>query len=168
MYNRRMTASPLTRVLLLGLVAALAAGGCRAREVENDLRITDVQTGWYDAGIVNGQNKLVPSISFKLRNTSDQQLIMLQVNALFRRVNETDEWGSGFLTVAGSEGLAPGASTDALLLNSHLGYTGTEPRNEMLENSQFIDAKVELFAKYGSRQWQPVGEHPIERRLIKQ
>ena len=156
-------------LLPLLLTTALVGAGCGpAVDLTEGLEVTDVSTGWYDAGIVNGQNKLVPSISFKLRNTSDQQLVMLQVNALFRRINETDEWGSGFLTVAGSEGLAPGASTDALLLNSHLGYTGTEPRNEMLENSQFVDAKVQLFAKYGSRQWQPVGEHPIERRLIKQ
>ena len=63
-------------------------------------------------GIVDGQNKLVPSITFKLKNVSDQTLRTLQVNALFRRVSEPkDEWGSDFLTAAGSEGLAPGATT---------------------------------------------------------
>ena len=55
MYNSamstRLTACLARRVLI---------AGCRSREVEKDLTITDVHTGWYDAGIVNGQNKLVP------------------------------------------------------------------------------------------------------------
>ena len=39
------------------LVLVLLVSGCRAREVEKDLAITDVHTGWYDAGIVNGKAK---------------------------------------------------------------------------------------------------------------
>ena len=104
-----------------------------------------------DVGIVNGQNKLVPSITVKLSNVSDQKLKVLQVNALFRRVTEPDEWGSGFLNVKsadGSDGLAPGASTDPLTIRSALGYTGAEQsRQEMLRNSHFVDAKVDLFAR---------------------
>ena len=64
----------------------------------------DVSTGWFDAGIVDGQNKLVPTVTFTLKNVSDQKLRVLQVNALFRRVTENDEWGSGLVTVAGSDG----------------------------------------------------------------
>jgi hypothetical protein len=36
----------------------------------------------------------------------------------------------------------------------------------MLKNSQFVDAKVSLFAKYGSTQWTPVADFPIMRELI--
>ena len=32
--------------------------------------------------------------------------------------------------------------------------------------SQFVDAKVVLFAKYGSSQWMRIGEYPIARQLI--
>ena len=53
--------------------------------------------------------------------------------------------------VAGSEGLAPGAETRPLTIRSQLGYTGSEPREDMLQNSHFVDAKVELFAKYALR-----------------
>ena len=124
-------------------------------------------TGWYDAGIFNGQNKLVPSITFRLKNVSNQKLTMLQVNALFRRVTEKDEWGSGFLTAAGSDGLAPGAATEALTIKSQLGYTGSDQsRLEMLKNIHFVDAKVELSAKYGSTQWVRVGDFAITRQLI--
>src|SRR2546430_15416233 len=136
-------------------------------DLTKGLQILDVSSGWFDAGIVNGQAKLLPSISFKLKNVSDQTLPVLQVNALFRRVTEKDEWGSGFVTAAGSEGLAPGATTPPMTIRSQLGYTGSDQsRQEMLGNSHFVDAKVEIFAKYGSAQWTPMGEYPITRKLI--
>lgn len=150
------------------LTFALFCAGCGpAVDLTKGLQVEVVDTGWYDVGIVNGQNKLVPSITFKLKNVSEQKLKTLQVNALFRRVTEPDEWGSGFMTVAGSDGLAPGASTDPLTIRSMLGYTGAEQsRLEMLRNSHFVDAKVDLFAKYGPTQWVRLGEYPITRQLL--
>lgn len=149
------------------LAAALATSSCTAgADVATALQVVDVSTGWFDAGIVNGQNKLVPSVTFKLRNISDAPVTTLQANVLFHRINSAEEWGSGFLRVAGSEGLAPNATTDPLVVKSDLGYTGTEARADMLKNSQFVDAKVRILAKSGSNYWQPLGEYPIERRLI--
>lgn len=152
-------------ILLAMLSIPIAACGTPV-DLARALQIEVVSTGWYDAGIVNGQNKLVPALSFKLKNTADQALGTLQVNALFRRVTDKDEWGSGFVTVAGSEGLKPGTTSDTITIRSQLGYTGTEPRLDMLQNAQFVDAKVELFTKYGSTQWVKVGEYPIARRLL--
>jgi hypothetical protein len=154
------------RLLLLLVFASTAACGPTI-DLTKGLEVAVVNSGWYDLGIVNGQSKLVPTIVFTLRNTSDQKLVTLQINALFRRVTENTEWGSGFLTVAGSQGLAPGATSDPVTIKSQLGYTGSDQsRQEMLQNSQFVDAKVELFAKYGSTQWVKVGAFPITRQLM--
>ena len=152
----------------LWVVLLLAVPGCSDPvDLTRGLQILDVSSGWRDAGPVSGgQNKLVPSVTFRIKNVSGQQLAILQVNALFRRVNEGEEWGSGFMTVAGSQGLAPGASSQILTINSQLGYTGREPEHQMLQNSQFVDAKVQVFAKYGSVQWVRVSEFGITRRLI--
>jgi hypothetical protein len=152
--------------LILGGCLLLSFGCGAAVDLKQGLQVEVQQTGWFDAGIVNGQNKLVPMVTFRLRNVSGQRLSMLQVNALFRRVTEPDEWGSGLVTAAGSAGLPPGATTDPLTVKSQLGYTGVDPRQEMLKNTHFVDAKVELFAKYGSTQWVRVGEYPITRELI--
>jgi hypothetical protein len=154
-------------VVLVPLVAFLAIGCGPTVDLTQGLKIEILNTGWYDAGIVNGQNKLVPTVIFTLKNVSDRKLVTLQVNALFRRVNESEEWGSGFITAAGSDGLAAGATTPPLTVRSQLGYTGSDQsRQEMLQNSQFVDAKVELFAKYGSVQWVRIGVYPITRQLL--
>jgi hypothetical protein len=153
------------RLLLVGVV--VCAGCAKPVDLTTGLRVQNVTTGWFDAGIVNGQNKLVPSISFTLKNVSDQNLIALQVNAVFRRVTEKDEWGNGFLNVARPQGLAPGATSAPLNIRSQLGYTGSDQsREDMLGNSHFVDAEVELSAKYGSVQWKRIGEYPVTRRLI--
>ena len=156
----------MRNALLCLMAAAVLLGGCRAREVEKDLRLTDVQTGWYDAGIVNGQNKLVPTVTFRIQNVSEQPIDDVQINAIFRRVTEPEAWGDRLVRGIGDEGLEPGATGRALVVRSELGYTGSEPRAQMLKNSQFVDAKVELFGKHGSRTWVKMGEFPIDRELI--
>jgi hypothetical protein len=149
------------------LIAFVCAGCGPTVDLTKGLEVEVVSTGWFDAGIVNGQNKLVPTASFKLKNVSDQKLVTLQINALFRRVGENDEWGSAFLTAVGSEGLAPGATTGVLTARSQLGYTGSEQtRAEMLQNTHFVDATVQVFAKYAATQWVKVGEYPIVRELL--
>src|SRR5262245_42574470 len=101
-------------VLLLGF-GALACGG-PVVDLSKELKLGIVNTGWFDAGIVNGQNKLVPAITLKLTNASSQNLVSLQLNAIFHRVTETQEWGTGFLTVAGSDGLLPGNTTKDVMV----------------------------------------------------
>jgi hypothetical protein len=149
---------------------ALVCAGCGPDvDLTKALQVEVVSTGWFDAGIVNGQNKLVPTVSFKLKNVSDQKLSALQVNARFSRGKEPEEWGNGFLPSVGPGGLAPAGTTDVLTIKSQLGYTGSDQsRAEMLQNSQFVDAKVELAAKYGGTQWKRLGEYAIARQLITQ
>jgi hypothetical protein len=152
--------------LILVSVLIFSSGCGPAVDLTQGLQVEIEKTGWFDAGIVNGQNKLVPMVSFRLKNVSGQRLSVLQVNALFHRVTEQEEWGSALVTAAGSSGLASGATTETLTARSNLGYTGADPRQEMLKNTHFVDAKAELFAKYGSSQWVRVGEYPIARELI--
>ena len=160
----------LMKRLALAAVAALLVAGCGHNfDVEKVLKITDVHTGWYDAGIQDGKNKLVPSISLKLQNISGEPVENVQVLASFKRANETQVWGEHFASGIDRDGLPPHATTPGnLVLRSNLGYTGTESRLQMLQNSQFVDAKVEIFGKHGSRTWQKLGEFPIDRQLLTQ
>jgi hypothetical protein len=36
----------------------------------------------------------------------------------------------------------------------------------MLQNSHFVDARIEIQAKYGATQWVKIREFPISRQLI--
>ncbi|HZM59380.1 MAG TPA: hypothetical protein VFB85_06270 [Vicinamibacterales bacterium] len=148
------------------LLAAVLVAGCRSREVEKDLRITEVHTGWYDVGIVDGKNKLVPSIALRLKNVSSEPISRVQINAVFRQVGEDASWGAPFVRGIGPEGLPPGATGELIVLRNDRGYTGTESRLQMLQNSHFVDARVQVFGKHGSRTWVKMGEYQIDRQLL--
>jgi hypothetical protein len=161
----------LAAVAILAAVAALsgcAGSASSPQDISKLVAVTDVKTGWFDAGIENGMNKLVPSVSVRLKNVSQQKISLVQLNAVIRRVGETEEWGGAYTRAIGSSGLEPGASTPPIVLRSNLGYTGIEPRNVMLKNGQFVDAHLQLFAKYGGANWAKLAEYPISRELLTQ
>ena len=155
--------------VFLALVIAASVGACGPTpDITTTLEAADVSTGWFDAGVENGKNKLVPTVTLTLKNIGGASVQAVQLNAIVRRIGETEEWDAVYVRVigSGSEGLAPGASTSPIVLRSRLGYTGIEPRAQMLQNKQFVDARVQVFVKRGSAQWAKLGEWPVKRELL--
>ena len=151
-------------------LAALLSISCGAsEEAVAALEPIDVVTGWFDDGIVaGGKNKLVPSVTLKLRNKTDQPVRSIQINAIFRRVGEQEMWGEYFGWAVPRTPLPAGAATETLVMRSALGYTGEQPRMQMLQNREFVDAKVEIYLKQGSKVWAKLAEYPIQRQLLTQ
>ncbi len=129
-------------------------------------RLPTSATGWVDATAPAGSNKIVPSVSFTLKNVSDRKLPALQINAVFRRAHEPQDGGNGVRAGPAARGVAPGGAPDRVTISAQLGYTGTDPHEALLQNSQFVDATVDLFARAGSAQWTRIGEYPIARQLV--
>ena len=64
---------PLRACLLFAVLSAAIACS-RSVDVKQALEVTDTSSGWFDAGIVDGKNKIVPSVTFKLRKKPDADL----------------------------------------------------------------------------------------------
>jgi len=156
----------IARCIVLPLLLTATAGCSPSVDLTRAVRLEGISTGWYEASADAGQIKLVPAISFKLRNVSNDTLRTLQVNAIFKRVSEDTEWGSDFRTVVGSTGLYPADTTGRVFVKSGLGYVGSDSRFDLLKNSQFVDAHVEIYAKSMAGGWTPVGSYPIARQFI--
>jgi hypothetical protein len=155
----------LVAASLLWVVSCSSGSGAPINKL---VQPVDVRTGWFDAGVEDGKNKLLPTVMLTLKNVSAEQVANVQLNAVIRRVGETDEWGGAFQKVIGTDGIPPGGSTKPIVLRSNLGYTGIEPRAQMLKNRQFVDAQVQVFAKHGGNQWTKLGEWQIARELLTQ
>jgi hypothetical protein len=123
-------------------------------------------TGYFDAGIVDGKNKLVPSVSFQVKNVGQHTISGVQLNAVFRVIGEQAELGSAFIRGIDARGLPAAATTEAFVLRSSLGYTGEQPRTQLLQHKEFKDVTVEIFAKHGSKQWVKLAESKVERQLL--
>ena len=172
-YNLAMTAETgrhaRVRQSCLGVLIALALSiGCSPSiDVPTALQITQVSSGWFDAGIDNlGRNKLVPTVSFRLENVTPEVVQYLQLNAVFKRANETEEWGNAFVRAVGTDGLDAGRTTDILRLESGRGYTGEQSRAEMLAHRDFVDVTMDLFVKHRGDQWVLLDSVAVDRQLL--
>lgn len=158
--------APRTAIVVLLVLISTSCGA--SVDAVASLEPIDVVTGWFDDGIIEGgKNKLVPSVSLKLRNKGADPLRSIQINAIFRRVGEKEMWGEYFgWAIRREQPLQPAAVTGPLVMRSTLGYTGEQPRTQMLQNGEFVDAKVEIFLKQGSKVWAKLAEFPIDRQLL--
>ena len=146
---------------------ALSIGCSPSIDVPTALEITQVSSGWFDAGLDNlGRNKLVPTVSFRLENATPETVRYLQLNAVFRRQNETEEWGNAFVRAVGTDGIDAGRTTEILRLESGRGYTGEQPRAEMLGHRDFVDVTMDLFVKHRGDQWTFLDSVDVDRQLL--
>ena len=90
----------------------------------------------------------------------------MQLNCIFRRVGDPEEWSTALVRVVDTSGLAPGATSTPVVVRAPQGYTGLQPRAQLLDNRLFIDAKVEVFGKHGSATWVKLGDFRIDRQLL--
>jgi hypothetical protein len=155
----------LIGVLLLAL--SLSATSCARVDIEQALGVIDVFTGWYDFGKVGESSKLVPSVTFKLRNSGDSSLDRVLLLVSFWPEDADNEKDSKTVTGIGPEGLAPGASTEPILVRADVGYTLDPPqtKDDLFGHSLFKDFVVKVFARRDGRMV-PLGEFPVERRII--
>lgn len=157
---------------LLPLILAAVAVSCsgQAAPLDRTIRVDEVVTGWYDAGATeDGKNKIVPSISLKLTNTGAEALGAVQLNCIFKRVGDPEEWSTALVrAVDRQQGLAPGATSAPIVVRAPQGYTGVQSQAQLLENRLFVDAKVEVFGKHGSAPPVKIGEFRIDRQLLTQ
>lgn len=155
------------RVANLLLLAALSSSCAPNVDLKNALQVTSVSTGWYDAGIVNGRNKLVPSITFRLKNTSDERVSDVSLNIVFRAEGETDDWDDVFVQRVP---FGDNRETDSITVRGERGYTGDPPqsRADMLKNSSFKDLTARVFARQSSSQWVELHTMKLERSLLTQ
>ncbi|MGH9145427.1 MAG: hypothetical protein ACRD1Q_01865, partial [Vicinamibacterales bacterium] len=69
---------------VLALLALTSCSDGNSVNITKSLEITDLKTGWYDAGVQNGLNKLVPMVGFRLKNVAEEPVNYVQLNAVFR------------------------------------------------------------------------------------
>jgi hypothetical protein len=157
---------PPALVVILVPVVLLAGCGPSTIDVARVIKVGNLTTGWFDVGVVNGMNKLVPSASFTVSNTSASALGALQVFSVFRFTGESEELGSALIVLHGEDALGPHAMSKPLTVRGNWGFSGLQPRAQMLMHKMFKDATVQIFAKYGAGQFIKLTEEPVKRQLL--
>jgi len=164
-------------VALAVLLAALPAACSKPVDLKQVLQVTDLSGGYHDAGIVDGRNKIVPSVTFRIKKSTDDSLRPLSVNVVFKKLPQASQPvapGSpaeiDFDEVFKQSVPFNGNQTDLLTVRATAGYTGDPPqsRADMLKHSQFQDVRVHIFAKHSSSQWVEIAQFDLPRQLLPQ
>ena len=166
------------RILAPALLLALVSAGCsRPIDLKQVLQITDLSGGFHDAGIVDGRNKLIPSITFRLNKTTDDTIRPLSLNVVFKKLPPKgvavapgspaeEDWDEAYVQNVPFE-----ANQTALVtIRPKAGYTGDPPqsRADILKHSQFQDVRVHVFAKHSASQWVEIGTFDVPRQVLAQ
>jgi hypothetical protein len=162
------------RLLVLGLLPVAAAVSCgETVDFKQSLRITETSGGWYDFGIVDGKNKLVPTMSFRIQKPADVRLRSVDINVHFKKISAEardskeaeEELAEVFLQ---NVEFGEGNQTALLTVRPDNGYTAEPPqtRAEMLAHSQFRDVRARVFAKQTSTTWVELIAYEIPRVLV--
>jgi len=157
--------------------ALLLAACAKPVDLKQVLQVTDLSGGYHDAGIVDGRNKIVPSITFRIKKSTDDGLRPLSVNIVFKQLpqpgtvvapgqpteNDFDEVFKQSVPFTGDQ-------TDLLTVRASSGYTGDPPqsRADLLKHSLFRDMRVHIFAKHSSSQWVEVAQFDVPRQILPQ
>jgi len=149
------------------LAAALSSGACgKPVDLKQAVQVADASSGWFDAGVQNGKNKLVPSVTFKLKKNADVNLTSISLNLTFIFIDSQEHADDVYVQSVPFEGTA----TKPVVVRTQWGYTGDPPqtRAEILKHSQFRDMEASIFAKQSSSQWVELQRVPITRQLLTQ
>ncbi len=158
---------------LLPLILAATTACSPSVDYKQALQVTDLSGGWYDFGIVDGKNKLVPSVSFRIKKNADVKIRSLSINVHFKKASiETpqsrdaeEEFAEVFLQ--GVE-FSEGNQTRLLTFRPDTGVTGDPPqtRADMLAHRLFRDLRARVFVKQSSTTWVDLVSYDIPRTLI--
>jgi hypothetical protein len=155
---------PVLLAIVMGILVAFSAA-CGASVDLSKLAVAESFTGWYDNGVKDGRNHLVPSISFKLQNTGTSPANEVQVVVSFWRDGDDGEYDGKEVRGLGAEALSPGASSAPILVRAEHGYTLEQPRAELFTHSGFKDVTAKILAKRDGRVVR-LADVKIDRRII--
>ena len=162
--------------VIIVAAGALSSASCsKPVDLKQALQITDVRAGYFDAGIVDGRNKIVPSVTFRLKKATADSVTPLSVNIAFKQLpkpgttpapgqpaeNDFDEVFKQSVPFSGDQ-------SELMTVRATAGYTGDPPqsRADLLKHSQFQDMRVHLFAKHSASQWVEIATIDVPRQLI--
>lgn len=154
------------RRFFIAASALLLAACTQPVDLKTSLQVADLATGWFDVGFVDGKNKLVPSLTFRLTHTSDADLPYVSMNIVFRNLvrNETHE------EVFKQRVPFNGKQTELLTIRAQNGAVGEPPqsRQDMLRSSYFEDMEAVILVRQSASQWVELQRVRVERQLVTQ
>lgn len=155
---------------LVGLAASIAVvagtAACRAVDLSKALTVEPVLSGYYDDGLLDGWNHLIPDLTFRIKNTGATPIsagIRLTVNFWFTA--DADGENDSIVLPPIEKRLAPGDETVIFQARAPHGFRLEGPRADLFSHSGFKDMTAKIFAQSHGVLYR-LGDFPIDHQII--
>jgi len=159
---------------VLGLVisvvlASLLLPSCKGvspEELKASLEIVEVSSKWVAKSYQPWPPKLVlvPTITFRAKNLSDQPINYLNFNAIFKFRDDQENLGDNFLAAIRKEPIPPGGTSKTITLKSNFGVEG-KGLAQFKDNPQWRPVVCKLFVQSKGSVHVLLGEYEISREI---
>lgn len=135
-------------------------------ELEGAIEITDVETKWTEKYYQPWPPRLilVPTLSFRVQNNSDEPVNYINFNAIFRFKDDNENLGDAFMAGIRKVPVNPGEKSDVITLRCNFGMDGKSV-NDFKTNPGWRAATVKLFARSKGSQYVSLGEWDVSRKI---
>lgn len=160
----------MVSILISGLVvSALFLPACKqmsTEELKSSMEIVEVETKWVSKEYRAWPPKLVlvPVISFRVKNISDQPLTYINFNAIFKFKGETKNLGDNFQAAIRKEPVMPGEVSEIITLKSNYGVEGKN-LDSFKNNPYWKPVVVQLFARSAGSDFVLLGEWEVSKEI---
>jgi hypothetical protein len=159
------------RLRAIVLMAAMAAGvmsatACHSVDLAKNLTIAPGLSGYYDAGLLDGWAHLLPTISFKVKDTGTQSVSAgVRLTVSFWFVGDADGENDSIVLPGLEKTLNPGDETTTFTAQAPHGFRLEGARADLFQHSSFRDMLAKVFVESHGTIYR-LGEFPIDHLII--
>jgi len=128
-----------------------------------------IQVVWHDSLWVDKKGKpdeaiIVPSFTFKIKNTGTRPLQHVNFNCIFIFADSGENLTDGYVTAI-KEPLPPGETSAGIFVKGFFGYTASSKPAFIKNMANWKEVKVKIYAKTKNSGQVLLGIFPIEKKI---
>ncbi len=147
-------------VLLVWALIRHQQGSIGSNELSRSLELVSSETRWVNKEVTPYRVKIVPSVTFTVRNKGKRTIGNLKFVGIFMFADSGEQMSDG-VTPLMPEPVEPGETTEEITINALYGYSATSKAAFMQNKSKWKPIKVKILAQTSSNSFAPLGVIPV-------
>ncbi len=135
------------------------------KEVENSIKVILVNTDWTYKYRTKNEVRIVPEITFKIKNVGSKPLQHLIANVIFELEGLNQELGNGWKPIITKKPLLPGETSEPITIKSGFGYRASSVKAFYNNYYNWKRAWANIFIKWNGSQYVKFGSFEIRKHI---
>jgi len=135
------------------------------QEVESSIKVIVINTDWTYKYRTKNEVRIVPEITFKIKNVGKKPLQHLIANVIFELEGLNQELGNGWKPIITKKPLAPGETSEPITIKSGFGYRASSVKAFYRNYYDWKRAWANVFIKWKGSRYVKFGSFEIKKHI---